>query len=50
MILYTEAQLNKAFKKYNKSRVASGLPIITFDNYRQIYEKDLETYIQNTIL
>ena len=42
MILYTEAQLNKAYKKYNKSRIASGLPIITFDNYRKIYEQNLE--------
>jgi len=42
MILYTEAQLTKAYKKYNKSRIASGLPIITFDNYRKIYEQNLE--------
>ena len=42
MILYTEKQLQKAYQEYNKIRINAGLPMVSFDNYRAIYERNME--------
>ena len=42
MILYTEKQLEKAYQEYNKIRINAGLPRVSFDNYRAIYERNME--------
>jgi hypothetical protein len=42
MILYTEKQLNNSFKKYNKKRLKSGMPMITLDKYRPLFERNME--------
>jgi hypothetical protein len=42
MILYTEKQLEKAYREYNKIRINAGLPMVSFDNYRVIYERNIE--------
>ena len=42
MILYTEQQLNKSFKIYNKKRLKAGMSMISLDNYRPLFEKKME--------
>jgi hypothetical protein len=42
MILYTEKQLEKAYQEYNKIRINAGLPMVSFDNYRTIFERNME--------
>jgi hypothetical protein len=42
MILYTEAQLNKSFKEYNQVRIKSGMPMVTLEKYRPLFEKNME--------
>jgi hypothetical protein len=42
MILYTEAQLNKAYKKYNQVRIQAGMPMVTLEKYRPLFERNME--------
>ena len=42
MILYTEKKLEKAYREYNKIRINAGLPMISLQNYRTIYERNME--------
>ena len=42
MILYTEKQLQQAHKEYNIVRIRAGMPMVTIDKYRSIYERNIE--------
>jgi len=42
MILYTEKQLQQAHKEYNIVRIRAGMPMVTIDKYRPIYERNIE--------
>jgi hypothetical protein len=42
MILYTEAQLDKALKEFNKVRIKSGMAMVTVEQFRPLFEKNME--------
>ena len=47
MILYTEAQLDKAYEIDRKERIRLGINTTTREQYRGIYEKIMETIYED---
>tara|TARA_R100000005_G_C4828752_1_gene106260 strand:- start:287 stop:514 length:228 start_codon:yes stop_codon:yes gene_type:complete len=47
MLLYTEKQLDKAYRIDCKSRTKSNNPWIQREDFRPIYERIIELYMKN---
>lgn len=42
MVLYTEKQLNKAYKMYQKHQAKQNIPFMSLDNFRNMFEDLME--------
>tara|TARA_R110000787_G_scaffold183456_1_gene295403 strand:- start:2228 stop:2455 length:228 start_codon:yes stop_codon:yes gene_type:complete len=49
MVLYTELQLNRVYRIYAKHQGAHGVPFITLDNFRRMFEEQQEMLIEGHI-
>lgn len=45
MILYTEQQLEEAWRDNCKARAGLNLPWVTIEDYRPLYEKEMEKFM-----
>ena len=45
MILYTEQQLEEAWRDNCKARAGLNLPWVTIEDYRPLYEKEMEKFL-----
>ena len=46
MILYTEQQLNRVYRIYAKHQGIHGVPFISLDNFRIMFEEQQEILIE----
>ncbi len=47
MLLYTEIQLNKAYRVYQKYQAEQDMPFMSLDNFRNMFESLMNViYIQ----
>lgn len=42
MVLYTEKQLNKSYKMYQKHQAKQNMPFMSLDNFRNMFEDLME--------
>ena len=47
MILYDERQLDKAYRIYAKHQGINGVPFISIDNFRQMFEEQQEALLED---
>jgi len=47
MILYTEKQLNKAYRVYAKHQGINNVPFISLDNFRLMFEEQQDVLIED---
>jgi len=45
MLLYTEKQLEEAWQDNCKARTSLGLPWFTIEDYRILYEEEMEKFM-----
>ena len=47
MILYTDKQLEKSYRIYAKHQGIHGVPFITLDNFRAMFEEQQEALLED---
>ena len=47
MILYTEKQLNKAYRVYAKHQGINNVPFISLDSFRLMFEEQQDVLIED---
>ena len=47
MLLYSERQLNKAYRIYAKHQGIHGVPFISIDDFRKMFEEQQEALIED---
>ena len=47
MILYSDRQLDKAYRIYAKHQGIHGVPFISIDNFRKMFEEQQEALLED---